>query len=325
MATEIFDLRGNPTQNALIEDALTHIDFPWERLLPGMMLQTQRTRIPVEFTDLNRYAVSDDKPVDSHSHHITDGFDSAHVLFGPATALEEHDHDARHAALGLAWYSGKISLEQTMTPELTREVFAAEVAHMVDFFYLDADQRAAIFQLYHGTEVSAHEHGWFEETGNNEYWSWVGESFMAGFTYAFSDIAPVGADWFDHPSLPEYGPRIRSIVLKEVVTEEPPTPPIEPEPPMPPEPPIEPPVVEPDDIDIAPRPFVDLSASGVLWAINRVLFHPRGYAFTIQVDEAGNATGWYIQGDGEEVWTMPEDQEDALHAAFEATLQQSVS
>lgn len=72
------------------------------------------------------------------------------------------------------------------------------------------------------------------------------------------------------------------------------------------------------------RPFEDLSDSGVLWAINRVLFHPRGYALTLVFNEEGAATGWYIQGLGKEVWSFDERTDDERFAAFEETLQFNV-
>lgn len=69
-----------------------------------------------------------------------------------------------------------------------------------------------------------------------------------------------------------------------------------------------------------PRPFEDLPDSGVLWAINRTLFHPRGYALAVQFDDDGAATGWMILGDGAEVWAFDDDTDDEKFLAFEDTL-----
>lgn len=56
------------------------------------------------------------------------------------------------------------------------------------------------------------------------------------------------------------------------------------------------------------RPFSELRDSGLLWLINRVVFHPRGYAlalhFTDVVPSGGTATGWALYGDGSEPWSM---------------------
>lgn len=66
------------------------------------------------------------------------------------------------------------------------------------------------------------------------------------------------------------------------------------------------------------RPFEELRTSGLLWLINRVVFHPRGYAFALVI-ENGVAVGWTLQGDGDEVWRYDEN-EDALFLAAKRTL-----
>lgn len=68
----------------------------------------------------------------------------------------------------------------------------------------------------------------------------------------------------------------------------------------------------------ATRPVADLSSSGVLWLINRVVFHPRGFALAIDPD---NGT-WGIIGDGSEPWRYDAESvdEDALFAAVQQTL-----
>lgn len=40
-----------------------------------------------------------------------------------------------------------------------------------------------------------------------------------------------------------------------------------------------------------PRPFVDLRDTGILWAVNRALFHPRGYALALHCDADGSIPG----------------------------------
>jgi hypothetical protein len=68
--------------------------------------------------------------------------------------------------------------------------------------------------------------------------------------------------------------------------------------------------------------FQQLREHGVLWAINRVLFHPRGFALALVPDaETGEFQGWTIVGDGQEVWRFDsEDVEDKHFAAFEQLL-----
>lgn len=78
------------------------------------------------------------------------------------------------------------------------------------------------------------------------------------------------------------------------------------------------------------RPWTDLRPTGLLWLINRVVFHPRGYALAIHRDDDGTCTGWSLLGDGSEPWSMgeapidkrPSDYmtEDELLAATKALL-----
>lgn len=59
------------------------------------------------------------------------------------------------------------------------------------------------------------------------------------------------------------------------------------------------------------RPFSELSDSGLLWLINRVVFHPRGFALTMHRDGIdGACVGWSLQGDGSEVWSFGEGEDD---------------
>lgn len=68
------------------------------------------------------------------------------------------------------------------------------------------------------------------------------------------------------------------------------------------------------------RSFRELSESGLLWLINAVVLHPRGYALALSMDTTtGEVTGWDILGDGAEPWRYAEDV-DARFAAAEATL-----
>lgn len=64
----------------------------------------------------------------------------------------------------------------------------------------------------------------------------------------------------------------------------------------------------------AGRPFNELRDSGLLWLINRVVFHPRGYALGLAYEphpdhplvSGGTVTGWTLQGDGSAPWSMGE-------------------
>lgn len=84
-----------------------------------------------------------------------------------------------------------------------------------------------------------------------------------------------------------------------------------------------------------PRPFSELHATGMLWLLNRVCLHPRGFALalhypdgvdplTVNDGEAEQATGepvgWSLLWDGTECGTFPESVDDEMFAAAEAFL-----
>lgn len=70
------------------------------------------------------------------------------------------------------------------------------------------------------------------------------------------------------------------------------------------------------------RPFEELRSTGLLWLVNRVVFHPRGYALAFhRVD--GQITGWSLQGDGSEPWTFGCGDEDRHFTAVEALFAQA--
>lgn len=74
------------------------------------------------------------------------------------------------------------------------------------------------------------------------------------------------------------------------------------------------------------KPFNELRTSGLLWLINRVVFHPRGYALALvyagQWPNIGEPCGWKLLGDGTEPWTMgdPDEEQRAKGALTEDEL-----
>jgi hypothetical protein len=75
-------------------------------------------------------------------------------------------------------------------------------------------------------------------------------------------------------------------------------------------------VTQPSD-DI--RTWEQLRTSGLLWLVNRVVFHPRGFALAL-CRKDGQVVGWRLIGDGTEVWRFEGGSEDELFAAAQATL-----
>lgn len=65
-------------------------------------------------------------------------------------------------------------------------------------------------------------------------------------------------------------------------------------------------------------PWDDLRESGLLWLINRVVFHPRGWALAL-VQHDFTIVGWHLLGDGTEVWRY-DGGEDDLFARAQVTL-----
>lgn len=215
----IFDYQGTEAQRLIAKNALEiRCDFPWERLLPKLQEGTEwsqpKSTIPVEWADLSRYAAVLEEAAAGGGHaHIHDEHgDTGHPI--------EREFEGRRRVLGLAWYSGKVSVERTLesNPSLAAEVLLAEGAHMVDFFFMTPAQREEIYAILHpdmdADELADHleEHGWFEETGNEDYWSWVGEAFMGAFCIAFSDIRPSLAGFY-HAATPAMRNEIRAALI----------------------------------------------------------------------------------------------------------------
>lgn len=70
-----------------------------------------------------------------------------------------------------------------------------------------------------------------------------------------------------------------------------------------------------------PRPFSELRDAGLLWLINRQVFHPRGWALALHTDDEGNTVGWSLMGDGVEPWNFKDGEENDLLAAATRTMQ----
>jgi hypothetical protein len=62
------------------------------------------------------------------------------------------------------------------------------------------------------------------------------------------------------------------------------------------------------------RSFGELRSSGLLWLINRVVFHPRGFALALTMRD-GEPASWKLLGDGSEVWRFDGDEDDLFEQA----------
>jgi hypothetical protein len=197
----IFTLSGTAAQQALVSSALAACDFPFERLVDKLQAQTGRTTIPVEWADLSRYAatVSEAAAKGGHAHVHEDG-DTAHPI------------EYRQRVLGLAWYSGKVSMDVSLeaNPDLAREVFLSEGAHMVDFFYMTDEERGALIKHWDPTDDPNVD--WFDA---GPYETWMGEAFMGLFVRAFAPSVPVTLTQFTHEVTGELVQSTRRLLLRE--------------------------------------------------------------------------------------------------------------
>lgn len=214
-----------PVQRGIVEKALARTDFDWDLLLPRLSTEKGRPAIPVEFADLSRSvraavavvspgAHDHDVGQESYSHEhedpeLPEGLGHIHMV-DPETGDKAHGISYRRRTLGLAWYSGRVSIDSSLTsdPELAQEVFLCEAAHMVDFFWMTDAQRRSILEAYGAVH-------WFEESGEQDYEDWTGESFMVGFSHAFSDLR-VRFDQFTHKTTPAVAAAIRGILREGV-------------------------------------------------------------------------------------------------------------
>lgn len=67
------------------------------------------------------------------------------------------------------------------------------------------------------------------------------------------------------------------------------------------------------------KSFGDLRERGVLWAINRYIFHPRGFALAYGKDEQGEYFRVFVKGDGATVG-FEKDSDDEGKRQFEEWL-----
>lgn len=197
----IWDLQGTPAQNAIVEQALAKCDYPFERLLPKLQAEQRKITIPVEWADLSTYGAGAASAAGAHEHIHEDG-DTGHPITHP-----EH----RSRVLGLAWYSGRVSLDLTLEsdPLLAMEVFLAEGAHQVDFWAMSDEQREYLFLAMHNFDGTEHGHSWFDV---GEYGEWLGESFMEAFIRAFAPSIPVTVI-LEHPGIQAQARYIRAALL----------------------------------------------------------------------------------------------------------------
>lgn len=212
----IWNLEGTSNQQRILQDALKLSDFPFERLLPALAKEGKQT-IKVSWDDLSRYT-------ETSANGDSDALDET----GKEISLITREVEGRKRVLGLFYlppYS-EIVLDNSLEYDesLAHEVFFAEGAHAVDYYYLDNKMRLAIWNALHAGNINdlsestivtetgdlSHGHSWFD--GPAGYSTWVGENFMEAFTKAFAPSVPVTIT-MTHATSPEAAKVVRDTLL----------------------------------------------------------------------------------------------------------------
>lgn len=232
--TDIFQTSGSTEDQSKLFFPLQRIFFPWDLLKPTLA-SSGIQKIKLEYADLSGYGL----PKSADMHILDEHGNIGHAILVEHLPEEfkhfrDHPHPAGDVA-GLAWY-GKIQVSDVYrnNQSVTDWVISAEIAHEVDFFYLDPnDMRTALTRLVHHGATDAHP--WF----GGPYWEQVGEGWMSGFGIAYTDfVAPDPR--FLHAFAVEMVPEIRTILRAQRTDDGQP-------------PPIDPSFVEFDGIVVKPK------------------------------------------------------------------------
>jgi hypothetical protein len=74
------------------------------------------------------------------------------------------------------------------------------------------------------------------------------------------------------------------------------------------------------------QPLSALRESGLLWLINRVVFHPRGLALALYQEEGGQITGWQMLAAAEgEPYSFSNRDDETGYRRAEATLRAALT
>ncbi len=66
--------------------------------------------------------------------------------------------------------------------------------------------------------------------------------------------------------------------------------------------------------------FNEMRELGLLYLINKAVFHPRGFALAFSYSDDDTLLGWQILGDGTEAWGMANVLDETLFPAVEEFL-----
>lgn len=219
--SDIFQANGSPEDQAKLLAPINRIYFPWALLQPEL-LRSSVGHIQLEFADLSHFVTATDVQGEREDHIVDDDGNVGHIMYAEHLPEEFHAVAAVGSVAGLAWY-GKIQVEQFYRDHqaMIDFVIGAECAHEADYFYINVHgMRPALAQLVH--PMGPDSHGWFE----GSYFDQIGESWMSGFSIAYSDAQPDMR--FTHIFTREMIPQIHEILHAERTDKEPPEPPVDP-------------------------------------------------------------------------------------------------
>lgn len=198
---EVFDLQGTEQQQQIVKEALDEIKFPFERI------QFPNGTAILGWANLNSQGLQGNALMHEGDHPSKD------------TDSEPLDGElnGRKYIFGVFYpYSGNIYIDNALVsyPDSAKTTVSAEVAHSVDeFLPMTEAMRTEIMTLVHGGDTTEHGHTWWEKQDySTEYFTLVGEAFMALFTYAYSDLPSEGASSFIHAGNVDMGDDIRKII-----------------------------------------------------------------------------------------------------------------
>lgn len=226
VANGVFKLLGTENQVSILDSVFRSgssefIAFPWGKL------SQLRWPVPISWDDLNdgtlRAAMEPGaEPV--HPHYHGDGVEG-HGISRPGTLFGEPSQ--RFMIAGVFWTDGRIKIDIRLEnrPEAAREVLSAELAHAVDYgMPITDEQKVGLTKVLHpgGTD----QHTWWEKADyGSEYYTLVGEGFMALFTHSYSKMEPY-QDPFVHKSHVSMAPKVHTILnTPPIGQQEPPAPP----------------------------------------------------------------------------------------------------
>ena len=196
----IFDLRGTDQQIAIVMSALDQIHYPWQTLAPP------KGTFQIGWANLNALALQGGK-LHSGDHPGTDEGDAI-----------EGELEGRRYTMGVFYPStghSYIDLALVNYPAAAQTTVSAELSHLVDFFlstFTDGVRRRLNLLVHGGIDVPHGHTEWWERANyGTEYFTLVAESWMGGFTFAYSDMDfDMGS--FSHKFDKSHAPEIRRIL-----------------------------------------------------------------------------------------------------------------